>query len=161
MAISGTFIADFSSFQKACAEADVALTGFQGNASKVESQLNRVSDSLSGVKIVQQATLAAEAVQRMGGVSTLTEKELARIGATAQEAAAKLVAMGQDVPPGIQRIADAAQGTTSAFGTLLGRIGETAAGFFTAQAALNALEGAFRSVVSAGEHLWDTALNGA
>jgi len=54
----------------------------------------------------------AEAVERIGGVSKLTEKELERVSAQANDAANKLRALGQDVPPGIQKIADATKVAT-------------------------------------------------
>ena len=107
--LTGFLGADFESFTDACAQAEVSLTGFEAGAAKVETQLNKVSDSLSGVRVVAQATLASEAVDRLGGVSKLTGAELQRVGAIAQEARAKLVALGQDVPPEIQRLADATQ----------------------------------------------------
>lgn len=108
MALSATFAADFSKFQEACTKAEVSLKGIETGAGKVGTQLDRMANSLSGTKIIQQATVMAEAVQRVGGVSTLTARELERVGATAVEAAAKLKALGQDIPPGIQKIADAA-----------------------------------------------------
>lgn len=113
MAISGKFLADFSSFQDAVQKAEVSLKGFEQGAGKVETSLNRVTNSLSGTKLIQDATIAAAAVERIGGVSKLTESELARLSAQAKEAAAKMTAMGQTVPPGIQKIADSAK--TSSF----------------------------------------------
>lgn len=107
MAITGKFAADFASFYDAVQKAEVSLTSMESGGAKVEAQINRVANSLEGGKIVQQATIAAAAVESIGGISKLTENELAKIGATATEAAAKLKAMGQDVPPGIQAIADA------------------------------------------------------
>lgn len=140
MAITGSFLADFSSFQNAVAAAEVSLKSFAAGSGKVETALTRVVNSLSGTQIVQQATLAAEAVERIGGVSKLTEAELARVSATAKEAAAKLVAMGQEVPPGIQKIADATQSVDTAHGSLIGTLKSVALGFaamFTARAAFN------------------------
>jgi hypothetical protein len=122
MPITGRFDADFSSFVDAVQNAEVSLKSFTEGGSKVEAQLTRVGNSLSGVTIVQQASIAAEAVDRIGGVSMLTEAELARLGATATEAAAKLKLMGQEVPPGIQAIADAAKNAgdaTQSLGTTL------------------------------------------
>ncbi len=107
MPINATFRADFSSFTNAVEKAQVDLRSFETGAGKVSTSLTRMSNSLSGTSIVQQASLMAEAVDRVGGVSTLTSKELARVGTVAQEAAEKLKALGQDVPPGIQKIADA------------------------------------------------------
>src|SRR5580765_3837497 len=104
MALSATFAADFTSFTQACAKAEVSLKGIESGASAVESKLTRMGDSLSGTKIIQQASIMAEAVERVGGVSTLTSQELQRVGATATEAAEKLRKLGQEVPPGIQKI---------------------------------------------------------
>lgn len=105
MALQGTFVADFSSFQTACDNAVLKLRGFEDSSTKVTGQLNRMADSLSGVKIVQQAQLAVEAVERLGGASRLTENELQRVGAIAAEAAAKLRALGQDVSPQMEALA--------------------------------------------------------
>lgn len=115
MAITGTFTADFSSFYDAVTKAEISLRAFEASSVKVESQLTRMVDSFTGRKIISEATLAAEAVERIGGVSNLTKAELARVSAIAGEAAEKLRAMGQDVPPGIQRIADSAKNLQKAF----------------------------------------------
>lgn len=138
--ISGHFAADFASFFDACTKAEVSLKGIESGGEKVEGRLDSMANSLNGTRIIQQATIMAEAVERVGGVSTLTEKELARVGGTAQEAANKLRAMGQDVPPGIQKIADAAKDADKAHGSLGSTVKELALGFaamFTARAAFN------------------------
>lgn len=122
MAVSAKFQADFSSFSEAVDKAQVDLRSFETGAGKVETSLTRMSNSLSGVAIAQQASLMAEAVDRVGGVSALTEKELARVGAVAAEASAKLIALGQDVPPGIQKIADAARGAGNAWTEFIGKV---------------------------------------
>jgi hypothetical protein len=116
MALKGIFEADFTPFTAAVAQAQVSLKSFEGDGAKVETRLNSLTNSLSGVKIVQQATLATEAVTRLGdagglsaGLLKLTDSELQRVGASAQAAADKLRALGQDVPAGIQQIADAAK----------------------------------------------------
>ena len=156
MALSGSFHADFESFYNACQKAEVSLRGFESGSGKVETSLNRMTDSLSGVKIVQQATIAAEAVERIGGASKLTEKELQRVGAMATEAAAKLTAMGETVPPKIQALADAVKkvplddlnkkvpASTGFFNDLSGSIVTAAAGFVSAQAIIGAFTTGFR-----------------
>jgi len=161
VAISGKFVADFADFTTAVQGAETKLVSFETGASKVTSSLQRMETSLSGRKLIQDATLAVQAVENIGGVSKLTDAELQKLAAQASAAAAKMRAMGIEVPPGIQKIAAAADHATGAFGSMVGRIGEAAAGFFTAQAAINLLEGAFRTLVSAGEHLWTTVLSGA
>jgi hypothetical protein len=111
--LKGTFTADFSSFNDAVEKAQVQLQAFEASSNKVEGSLSRMVNQFSGTKIVAEATLMAEAVERIGGVSKLTADELARVGKVAQEAVDKLHAMGGDAPSKIQAIADAAKGATS------------------------------------------------
>lgn len=107
MAITGTLKADFSSFYDAVTKAEKYITDLSGSADKAGDRLNRMTDNFSGKKVVQDATLMAEAIERAGGTSKLTANELQQVAAKAAEAAAKLKALGQDVPPGIQKLADA------------------------------------------------------
>ena len=105
MAITGRFEADFESFYAAVDKADAKLTDFQSGAGRVETSLNRMVDNFSGRKLIQDATLAAEAVERIGGAGKLTEDELQKVAAKATEASAKLKAMGAEVPASIKNIA--------------------------------------------------------
>ncbi len=123
MPLTGTFLADFNSFTDACAKAEVSLKGFEGDANKVGSALDKMVNSLSGTKIVQQATIAAQAVDLIGGTAKLTDAELQRMGGIATEAAAKLRAMGEEVPPKIQGIADAAKAAGQSTGSWSSAIG--------------------------------------
>ena len=115
MAVRATFQADFSSFQTAVDKAQVTLKGFEDNANKVGTSLNRMVDNFSGRKLIQEATLMTEAVERIGGPTKLTATELQHVGAKATEAADKLRALGQDVPPGIQKLADTTKGASTSF----------------------------------------------
>ena len=152
MAVTATFKADFSSFTAAVEKAEVKLRSFETGASKVEKSLSRMTDSFSGRRVIQEATLTAKAIDDIGGVSKLTENELKRVSSQAQEAAAKLKAMGMDVPPGIQKIADATKDTSSAFDKFKGALGS-----------VNGLLGAFgvglsvSAVVGFGKALLDDA----
>jgi len=146
--ITGVFEGDFGGFVKAVNEANLKLTSFEQGGAKVERQMNRVADSLTGRKIVQEATLAAAAVENLGGVSVLTEKELQRLGNTAAEAAEKMRKLGVDVPPEIQKLADASKTTTGFFDDLSQQIVSTAAGFVSAQAIIGGVETAFRSLAN-------------
>src|SRR2546430_1796970 len=102
MAVQGTFNANFESFFNACQKAEISLKGFESATGKVETALDRMVDSFSGRQVITQATLMAEAVERVGGVSHLTEAEIAKVSRVAGEAADKMRAWGQDVPPKIQ-----------------------------------------------------------
>src|SRR5580765_452476 len=106
--ITGTFNADFAPFVSAVEEAKTVLKTFEDGASKAQGSLQRLQDSFSGLKIIQQAELMAEAIERAGGVTTLTANELARAGNVAAEAAEKIRALGGTVPANIQALADAA-----------------------------------------------------
>jgi hypothetical protein len=113
MPVSANFTADFSNFNAAVEQAQTKLITFEQNANKVPDALGRIEKSLSGQKMIQNATLMAEAVKRLGGdlgtaggIAKLTGEELQRLGAQATEAAAKMRAMGIEVPAHLQQIAD-------------------------------------------------------
>lgn len=148
MPITGTLTADFTSFQAACSEAVTTLKGFESDSAKVTRQLQTMVDSLNGNKVASQAAVMAEAVDRIGGVSKLTEAELARLGPVASEAVEKLTLMGKDVPPGIQAIADKAREAADSHTTWTAKIAETAAGYVTGQAIWQAAKTVFAELVS-------------
>src|SRR5262245_38098535 len=104
--LTAHFTADFAKFNDAVKAAEIKLASFETGAGKVGDSLERMANRLSGRKLIQDATLMAEAVQRIGGTSKLTEKELERLGATANEAVAKMKRLGLEVPAGLQKIAD-------------------------------------------------------
>src|SRR5688572_17716340 len=106
MAITGKFEADFSSFHSAVQGAEVKLRSFEDSSAKVGTALNRMTESFSGRKVIQDAELMERAFQELASKGIgLTEKELQRMGATAAEAVVKMKAMGIDVPPGIASLA--------------------------------------------------------
>src|SRR5580765_6475684 len=115
MPIVGTFSSDFSSFNTAVEQAQTKLIAFESNATTVTNSLSRMEKSFSGVKIIQDTTMMADAIERVGGVSKLTASELEAAGIKAEEAAAKMKAMGMDVPPKIQGIIDAANNAKGAW----------------------------------------------
>jgi hypothetical protein len=108
MALSAQFVADFSSFSAAVDGATTKLISFEGDAEKVAASLGRMEKAYSGQAMIQNATMAVEAVERIGGASALTADELAKVGAQAAQAAEKMRAMGIDVPEKLQAYADAA-----------------------------------------------------
>ena len=112
--LTGTLVADFSSFQDAVRTSEIALKSFESESSKVSSSLNRMADSFSGKKVIADAEMMAKVFADMGGKAAFTEKELARMGATGSEAVAKLRAIGAEVPAEMQRMVDATQRATGA-----------------------------------------------
>ena len=143
MAVSATFAADFSSFTSAVEKANLKLKDLTSGSANVERALGRIGDSFSGRSIIQQATLSAEAIERMGGTSTLTGSELQRAGSLAAEAAEKMKKLGIDVPPKIQALADAAKKPSDAFTVLsstIAKVGATVAASFSAGAIIGAIK---------------------
>ena len=106
MALSATFTANFSSFYDAVDKAEIKLKEFGAGAENAGKRLSAMGNQFSGVKIIQDATLMVKAIEEIGGVTKLTEKELAKLGNTANEAVAKMKALGMDVPKNLQKIAD-------------------------------------------------------
>lgn len=138
MAVTARFTADFASFLAAVDKAEIKLVDFGKGASAVEGKLNHMVDSFSGRKLVQEATLMTTAIEKSGGVSRLTAAELARVGAKATEAAEKMKKMGLDVPPGLQKIADAAKKAAAETEGLEVKLGKLSSGLKTAGTALTA-----------------------
>jgi hypothetical protein len=136
MPISATFQADFTVFTTAVQVAQTQLQAFEDNSKKVASSLTAMENSISGVKIVQAATVAAEAVDRLGGVTKLTYDELQRLGNTAQTAVDKLRALGQDVPAGVQSLADHARGASEEMLRLAGATQTTTSAWSVASGVL-------------------------
>jgi chromosome segregation ATPase len=145
--VTGTFRADFTPFLDAVNKAEVELRSFEDDANKVGDSLSRMTNRFSGQKLIQDAALMVEAIERIGGAAKLTEKELAEVSAKAAEASEKMRALGMDVPAGLDKLAGAAKKvgeetktagqsagvTTSLFNGLAGQL----AGMFTVGAVLN------------------------
>lgn len=154
MAVTAKFIADFSSFYDAVRKAELDINRLGFSVDKAGDKLHTMVDRFSGKRIVQEATLMAEAVERIGGVSKLTENELRQMGAKAQEAADKLRAMGKDVPVGIQNIADKAAHLNKTSTDLIGTLKTLAAGFGAAFS-IQAIAGFVVKVVNAAGEIND------
>jgi len=154
MAVTAKFQADFSSFLQAVDKAELALVDFGKGASQVEGKLNRMVDNFSGRKLIQEAQLMTIAVEKAGGVSVLTAKELERVGHQAQEAAEKMRKLGYEVPAGLQKIAD----TTKGAGTEWDKFVK---GFNVEQAIANPLATGKQAVLAFTETLGATAIAAA
>lgn len=161
--LTGKFLADFSSFDEAVQKALVEFRSFETSASQVEKQLNRTADSFSGRKIISDATIAAAAVDKIGGASKLTEAEQGRLNRTITEALAKYRALGEDAPAALKKLADEtkradrtmedAQKQTSKWKGQLGTLGNTLGATFSAAA----LVGFGRELLAMGDDLVKTA----
>src|SRR5262245_2068231 len=113
MPISGKLLADFSSFYDAVQRATIELASFETGAGKVESALQRMTTNFSGKNAIQQATLMTQAVENIGGVANLTEAELKKVERATGEAIDKMLRMGVEVPPAMQKVHDEAKKLTA------------------------------------------------
>jgi len=155
MALTAKFIFDFTNFSDAIRKAEVELKTFETGAGKVQDALTRMSNSLSGQKIIQDATLMAAAVEKVGGVSKLTEAELIRVGNVAAEAAEKMRALGLRVPENLQQLATAAKtaqsgvaGLTDTVNNANISIGKLITSYVGAQAIIGAAKSAWGLLTS-------------
>lgn len=145
--ITAKFEADFASFYDAAKQAVIELDSMEKGAAKAETRLQGMADRFSGEKVIQQAQLMTEAVERLGGVSTLTEKELVQVGRVTNEAVEKMRALGMDVPKGMQDIANATKGAGAATESLGVSVSTLVASYVTYEAAIKLVTGAYDLLV--------------
>ena len=143
MALTARFLADFTDFYSAVSKATSQLDGLQKTAADSGLALNKMVESLSGERTIKNATSLAAAIDALGGTSKLTAKELERVGRTAAEAVEKATALGVDVPPQLQHLADATRDTRNAFDEGVASLAKFAAGFFTLAVAWKAVKAGF------------------
>jgi hypothetical protein len=165
MSVNAKFTADFSTFTDAVNQADAALTDFGKGAVDVEAKLNRMTDSVDGRAMIQQATLMAEAIDQVGGAATLTEKQLSTLGAKAEEAVAKMQKLGLDVPEHLQQLADASKAASDSQDSLGSHLLQTAAamaaGVVSGEVFVELLGKMFEAAKSVAEALPDIVEQGA
>lgn len=131
--LTAHFRADFSDFSTAVHRAEVELKSFEADANKVEGSLTRMADAFSGRKVIQEATLMVEAVERVGGATKLTEAEFAKLHRTVTAASDKMKAMGVEVPASFAAITAGVKQTTTTldqFGLQTVKVGTTATNTF-------------------------------
>ena len=174
--VKGEFLADFASFYDAVQKAEVSLDGLETNAAKVEKALDRATNAFSGTKLIQDATIAMEAVKALGGgvdilagVTRLTATEQAKLNAQLTEAIAKYNALGKEAPADMVALQQATQQTKKVaedFNQVLtvpadkvgkgqswmndftGQITSMAAGMVSAQAIIGGFQAAWGSMVA-------------
>ncbi len=157
---SATFAADFSSILKEIDRVENAITKLELKPRGVESAFDRLQRSYSGANIVQQAEITSRAIEQIGGTSKLTSTELQRAGSIAKDAAAKMTALGVDVPPHIMKLAAAIDPIPTKLS-----LAERAAGLakstfgqmFGAFTAVNLVERAVGTIVDFGKEVFTAA----
>jgi polyhydroxyalkanoate synthesis regulator phasin len=136
MAVTAKFVSDFSDFDRAVKNAELELKSFQTGAANVEKQLNRTADAFSGRKILSEATLAAEAIERIGGTTKLTRAEQDRLNATVTEALAKYKALGMEAPPHLTKLMNETKKVETATGAIPSKLSAITGGASSMASAL-------------------------
>lgn len=144
MAVSAKFVADVSSFVTAMDRAQLELRNFDKEIGRIDKDLARFGDQFSGRKLIQDVSLMTKAIDDIGGTSKLTQKELEFVSARAKDATEKMRAMGVDVPPKMQALADAVKKPSGAMEGLIG-FAKTAGAAIAASFTVGAVIGAIRS----------------
>lgn len=80
------------------------VDAFDTTTKAAKRSIDRLVGDFRGDKVVAEATKMAAAIEKVGGVSKLTDAELGRVNRTLDAAAAKYRALGQDVPPQIANL---------------------------------------------------------
>jgi len=130
MALRASLGADFSEFSTALKNVELKLKESGDLAKNVGRDLSKMVEGFRGTDIMRQAELAVAGIDKIGGASRLTESEQRKVNATITEAIAKYRALGQEVPPHLQKIATetgkvgvASQGMVSSFSKFQGLAG--------------------------------------
>lgn len=153
MALTATLALDVKNFEAGCKKAVVEMQGVERASKTVNRDLKRLMEDFSGQKIAVEATRVAEAVQRVGGASKLTEAEQKRVNATVTEAIAKYKALGQEAPKALVDLQSATAKNTQSMGGFLGAIRSAPAQIAAvgaAVAAVTAGAAAFWNVIERG-----------
>ena len=105
MALTASLALDIRAFEAGLEKATDKLDVFaQKTVKNTSRDLSRLLEDFTGQKVVAEAARMAEAVERIGGASKLTEKEQARVNATISDAIAKYKALGQDAPQSLRTL---------------------------------------------------------
>lgn len=73
---------------------------------KITSEAGKAMVNLTGDRLIAQANAYTQVIERMGGVSKLTQAEQAKANKLLGEAIAKYQVLGEKVPPALQKIFD-------------------------------------------------------
>jgi hypothetical protein len=165
---TATFDGNFQKLDKAVHDANQKMEVFEISVKGVQRQLQTMVSSFDGSKLIREATLMESAVGKIGGATKLTEAETKRYNATISEAAAKMQALGQDVPEAWKKIATETEkaakategigeGTKKAGESMLslGGIAKAAGGVLAGAFAVDAIVSMAREVIDLGGEIAD------
>jgi hypothetical protein len=106
--------ADFGDFKRALEDIKGKFNDFSSSTTKLQTDLNKLTQSFGGDNIRRQAALTMKAIQDIGGVTKLTTSEQARANTVLAEAVSKYQALGQAAPAALREMAAATKASTAA-----------------------------------------------
>jgi hypothetical protein len=111
VALSAVFSADFSQFEKSINDAAVHLQVFDRGVKTASRDMTRALESFSGQKVAKEISLLSETMKRLGGEAgiaggllKLSDSELRRVSASANEAMQKFARLGESAPASIRQL---------------------------------------------------------
>lgn len=119
--------ANLEELKKALAEGRVLIDN-------TSTSLGRMTASLRGDKLLQDAQKLVQGVEAVGGAATLTAKQQAKVNAQLQEAIEKYRLLGKDAPASMLAVEKATHGATqktSLLGEAFGKLGPMLAATFS------------------------------
>lgn len=105
MDIKATFVADFREFETKLEEASKHVRTFEYQTKNLQQSLQTMTRSFDGSRVQTQARMMAEAIDKVGGATRLTDTEQRRALAALNEARAKYQALGKEAPASVTRLA--------------------------------------------------------
>lgn len=96
--------ANTAQFEAGMGKAAGKVEGFDATTKAAQRSIARLVGDFRGDKLVAEAAKMAAAIDKVGGVSKLTDAELARVNRTLDAAAAKFRTLGQEVPADVARL---------------------------------------------------------
>jgi len=106
MALQATFSGNWKQWDEGLENAKKNIVAFEMPVKNMQRQLQQMTSSFDGTRMVREMSLASAAIEKIGGVAKLTESEQRKWNATAQETIEKYRAMGASVPADIQKVSD-------------------------------------------------------
>lgn len=138
MALTATLALDIRAFEGGLSKATDKLDVFaQKTVKNTSRDLSRLLEDFTGQKVVAEAARMAEAVERIGGASKLTEAEQRRVNAAVSDAIAKYDALGQQAPAHLLKLQQETAGAVQKT-SLLTQGMQVLVGLFSARAILRA-----------------------
>lgn len=102
---SQSFFRDTAKVHTETGKVDKEFEALRQRVRLMQQDLDRSVRGFRGDQLVAEALRMEKAIgQLQGGLATLTKRELAQVSATVADATHKLKAMGQEVPPALQKL---------------------------------------------------------